>query len=369
MSTVRIQPLLFLFFFSLVFFNCRYEPEKIRSEPPFKIGILAPYQGPGYRFLTDLHRGLDLAFSNAGDFHLIYENSDTATPHGKLALDKLIHKDKVLAIFGGDDPGIIRKIAEAANRHGVLYFPVLLNLSDTLSQAGFVFQTLPSMQQLVETLQNFLQRSFRGKTVSIIYQTDTYHHSLAGLLRESLLSQKIIIDHFKPYDHPLEGGPEIGSGVIFLLTHHESTMAMLDLLKEHHFSGPVIGSPLSVRYPIINRIAYDRYYCPQLAIRTSGRFYRRFYDDFTTFHARTTSRFPELFEPPPNRQEAQAYEAACLLIGAIRQAGTDPEQIRDYLHSASFPSLTGSLSFDQDGMVTRTYEIVRVAKGGFRKIP
>ena len=350
-----------LFLFSIL--ACKIEPEKIETEIPIKIGILAPNQGPRYCFLTDLHRGLDLAFTDAGNFSLIWENSDPLTAHGKTAIEKLIQKDKVLAIFGGDDLDVASNIAVAANKNKLIYFPALLTLPGVIAEGPYVFSTTPTCEQLAGTLVQFCKEELNGKSVSILYREDAYHHLLAKRLRDSLVRNDIKILIINNHLSPLDKDFLAQSDVVFLLTDHEWTLSSLEALRSEEYQKPVIGSIFSVRHPIDDQIKDEHFYYPRISIRENSRYFRNFSRDFQNFHQRITVQFPELFDDGPNHFEAQAFEAAQLLIGAIREVGTNPSDQRHYLLSNQFKSLTGALHFDESGTTHRKFEMVHHVNG------
>ena len=349
--------------FGLLFQGCKNEPIKIASNPPIKIGILAPYHGPGYRFLTELHRGLDLAFHNAGDFHLIYENSDTSGTHGKMAIKKLIDKDRVFAIFGGDNPDVVRKTADACYKAKVIYFPALLPLPELIEKNPYVFSILPSLEQLAGTLIDFCQQKSIGRNVSVLYEKDSYHLLTANLLRDALLQQNYQVSQFIDYTQATGEVTLDSSDLVFLLTGYEATLPALTWLRSINFKGPVIGSILSVRHPIRDSISDQEYYYPQLHIDKRSRYFRNFTKAFREFHHRISTRFPELFEDDPNLLEAQVYESAQFLIDAIREAGPWSEAVYKYLLSDPVKSLTGQFQFDSFGRTVRKFEMVQLVDG------
>lgn len=346
-----------------LWFGCQPRSNKIDTDIPIKIGILAPYQGVGYRYLTDLHRGLDLAFHDAGNFHLIYENCDLTTVHGKNAVQKLIKEDQVIAIFGGDDLEVIEQTAAAAQLHQVIYFPVLLPISAEYQKNKFQFTTLPTLENLTQSLLEFSERQFDPDKVAIIYDNDGYHQNLTRLLRDACTVNELKIIQRTDSLRIIDQTPLRECGLIYLLTNYNSTISNLKTIRSNGFTGPVIGSNLSIRYPVTGNLQDDDYYFPRLMLRENGRDFRRFKKIFREFNEKITNRFPELFEHIPNRFEAQAYEAGEILVQAISKAGTDPGVLSDFLRAGRFQSLTGSLKFPLDEPVNRKFEMVQLVNG------
>lgn len=77
--------------------------------------------------------------------------------------------------------------------------------------------------------------------------------------------------------------------------------------------------------------------------------------------------FEEQYQQTPNVFAAVAYDAANMLIYAIRQAGTDREAIREALTQIQdFPGVTGKITFSEDGDVVKEYRKMYVKDGKFQ---
>ena len=49
----------------------------------------------------------------------------------------------------------------------------------------------------------------------------------------------------------------------------------------------------------------------------------------------------------------QAYDALRILVGVMRQVGTDPEDIKDALYRVKYDGVSGKISFDENGDLER----------------
>lgn len=79
--------------------------------------------------------------------------------------------------------------------------------------------------------------------------------------------------------------------------------------------------------------------------------------------------FIDKYKRDPDIYDAYAYEAASIILTAIKESGYDAVKIKDYLLTHTFDtSLTGGLTFDQDGEVDRQYGIVEVKNGKFVEV-
>jgi branched-chain amino acid transport system substrate-binding protein len=81
------------------------------------------------------------------------------------------------------------------------------------------------------------------------------------------------------------------------------------------------------------------------------------------------NNYRELFNEEPDMFAAQAYDAACIVIAAMKSKGTDSEQIREGLaETKDFPGITGNTSIDEEGDTLKDVLILKVEDGVFTRI-
>ena len=80
-------------------------------------------------------------------------------------------------------------------------------------------------------------------------------------------------------------------------------------------------------------------------------------------------RYKKRFQNPPTLFAMQGYDAAKVVIEAIRKGATSGEAIRDYLTTQQdLPALTGPASFAQDGTLDRPLFLIQVKRGRFTQL-
>lgn len=81
------------------------------------------------------------------------------------------------------------------------------------------------------------------------------------------------------------------------------------------------------------------------------------------------SKYQQLFNEEPDMFAAQAYDAACIVIAAMKSKGTSPEQICEGLaETKDFPGITGNTSIDEEGDTLKDVLILKVEDGAFQRI-
>ena len=80
-------------------------------------------------------------------------------------------------------------------------------------------------------------------------------------------------------------------------------------------------------------------------------------------------RYKKRFQNPPTLFAMQGYDAAKVVIEAIRKGATSGEAIRDYLTvQQDLPALAGPASFAQDGTLDRPLFLIQVKRGRFTQL-
>jgi len=76
--------------------------------------------------------------------------------------------------------------------------------------------------------------------------------------------------------------------------------------------------------------------------------------------------FKAQYDLLPDIYAASSYDAATILVSAMRKGGVLAEQIRDGLYSIKdFPGVTGKTTFDKKGDVEKSIGIKKVQNGTF----
>jgi branched-chain amino acid transport system substrate-binding protein len=101
-------------------------------------------------------------------------------------------------------------------------------------------------------------------------------------------------------------------------------------------------------------VGSEGFYITNIVINKKSEFYKTYRD-----------LFYNKFGKEPSAYDAYAYEGAKIILAALKGAGNKAEDIKNYLHSNTFPSMTGDLTFDEKGQVKRLWGVYQVINGKF----
>jgi Receptor family ligand binding region. len=81
------------------------------------------------------------------------------------------------------------------------------------------------------------------------------------------------------------------------------------------------------------------------------------------------SAYKAKFNAEPDMFAAQAYDAANIVLNALKKAGPDSKAIREEMAATKdFPGITGVTSFDEQGDAVKQVLILKVVDGKFTKL-
>ena len=108
------------------------------SQTPYRIGVLAPFTGPGHTYLSHTIRGLPLLAKELNErggllgkhpIQLVFRDDETQPEAGVRAAETLIAEDRANAIFGTYSSAVALEVQEVIHRHKTLHFAATSNSS------------------------------------------------------------------------------------------------------------------------------------------------------------------------------------------------------------------------------------------------
>ncbi len=344
----------------LIFLACSPSTEK------FKIGIIAPLTGEGATYGEAMKRGFDLAFQGDSLFSLVYEDTKLQANEGVNAAQKLISSDRVSVIYGAAASSVTLAVAPVAERNGVILFSSISTADDIKSSGDFIFRNVPANGVQGKTAAEFLLNSLSIDQVGILSENDDYGESLASSFKAEVLknSGTILVEETylstdTDFRTQLTKAKNSGAEALFIPGNYEESALIIKQARELGINIPIIGGDGSYSPDLINLagIAAEGFYCTIMAVDEESDLYKKF-----------SENFQKKYNSEPNVYEAYAYEAGIILKEAIINSGYSSENIKNYLYSTSFNSLTGDLTFDNDGEVDRLFGVVKVDQEMFTKV-
>lgn len=308
------------------------EPADVRE-------VLIGYFGPAGGMLW---QGATLAIeeANAGGgyrglpFRLVPAWDENPWTGGAARLVRLAYIEKVWAIIGGID-GATTHLAEQVVAKALL---PLVNPAGTdrgihAANVPWIFSCVPPDQELAPPLARALKQ--RNAPFAILSATD--HDSRAFL---SELALALGRDRITPALHvEFEPGARqaadlaarlggSGAKAVVVLAGPQDSARVIEAIRASGFTGDVFGGP-TLESTSLSGVSFPR--LGEIAPEFRARFIKR-------------------FGRPPDLHAASGYDAAALLVSAIRKSGLNRSRIRDAIQALPpYQGASGRIEWDPLG--------------------
>ena len=349
------------------------EPEKLSS---VRIGLLAPLEDgtPDAEAGRSLQDGVQMAFQEANatggygglPFELIPRNDQALWGSSGNTLVELAYEHRVWAVIGSIDSNSTHVAIRVALKAEI---PVVTvgSTDPTLTETGipWVIRCTPDDRQTGYRLARLLFQEEGFSRVAVLRSSDRYGRFGVKEFRDAArrLTHPLPMEILLPPD--LEDfGPQLdrlalaGVDAVVLWTRARQAGAIVRQMRERGLDQPVFGTDRLVSAVFL-----------ELAGGAAEGVTATYWMDPDREDTRWLGfrrRFAERFGGEPDAFAAYGYDAATLLVGAVRQAGLNRARIRDVLGELrSFVGVTGTLVLDMTSNNISPIFLAKVEGGRF----
>lgn len=341
---------------------CGSQPAAQQSSNEILIGGIGPLSPPGTPALgQELRDAMQLAVDdinaaggiNGKKLKLIYEDSAGAPEKGQAAVEKLITKDKVVAIAGEGHSSAALAEIEVAKKNNI---PIVISeaWSDTITEKGYpnVFRVAPNNSMFAKKVVGFIQQ-FGYKRVAIMVEDTDF-----GIGNEKLLGQalkklgieyksQVINREAKDFVPQLLELKQFKPDIILNLFTGVGSYLIVKQAKEQDIA-PTPGCTMlmggaDAAYPEIwqtvgkaaQYVVWQSPYTPKA----------KFTDKTQTVMAAYTKKYNHT----PTYATLHAYDSILVIADAIKRANsTKPEDIIKAMQTTKLVGTRGEISFPQE---------------------
>ena len=199
LSTAILAGVLIIAVFSI--FSCSGESAK-----PVKIGVILPLTGLHASFGQAQKLGYEMALEEMNNgqgkkFLFIYEDDASNAQKAAMAVEKLIRKDRVLAIIGSYSSTSTASAAEIADYHKT---PLVIDgaASDLITQKGssWVFRINAPSSTYAKAAVDYFTSLKKIKTLGVLYESSLFGTTTAQYVEEYARAQGLKMVFFTGYD-------------------------------------------------------------------------------------------------------------------------------------------------------------------------
>lgn len=374
----------------------------------YTIAAVFPLSGKLAPFGTEVLNGIQLALerskdgSEGGSVGLIVK--DTESERGSF-LDEfvtLLGDDRPVAVIGPLLSKNLPVMAELAERSHVPLITPSATATNVRRLGSYVFSTALTYGHQAKRMADYALRDQHYKRIAILYPDTVYGRELARLFAQEVHHQDGELIASIPYK---EGDTDF-RGPIGQLKAEDLRKYGVEVPIEDDPAKPVAKPTGKKGKRILYSPGFDAVYIPgrsldvgllaaQLAFhdmtvpllgangwnspdfaRVADRsiegsvFVDGFFVDSTMPSVQDfVERYRKRYQTAPSLFAAQGYDAARLVVDALRKGATTGEAIRDYLSMQhDLPTVTGPSGFSAEGTLNRQVFLIQVKQGKFVQV-
>lgn len=345
-----------------------------------KIGANFELTGGVASFGQSAVNAIELAFEQVNadggvlgkQLELVIADNKSDASESTMAMTKLVTQDKVSAVLGPvTSTNTLAAVPVAQDNKVPMITPTATNPKVTVNEEtgklnDYVFRScfIDPFQGTV--MANFASNDLDAKTAAIyIDNSSDYAKGLAKYFKESfeanggtIVAEEAYVAKDTDFKATLTRIKSTNPDVIFVPGYYEEVGKIVKQGRELGITVPFLGG--------------DGWDAPQMldiagAENLNNTYFSNHYsaEDPSPEIQNFVKAYEEKYNATPDALAALGYDAALLLIDAIKRAGSDdPEKIRDALEETKdFPAVSGKITFDENHNPVKSAVIIEFKDG------
>jgi len=339
-----------------------------------KIGTMSPLTGPYAADGNDIANGVRTAVTvieAQGGFpgydKIEVTSQDTACdPRQAVAAANKLINEEVVGVIGAYCSSSTIPASEALAEENIpMLTPASTNEKVTERGLPYMFRVCGRDDDQAKIAGEFMKQYLKAKTIYIVDDKTTYSQGLADNVQKQCdkLGIKVLA-----HDHVNQGDKDFSAVLTKIKEAHPDVLYMS---LQNSASGSLMAIQAK-RFNIKAKIlAQDAVYHPQFITiakqAAEGTYFTFGYTDTNTPEYKTYLKAYEAKYGKPGAYSGYAYDAAYVLLTAIKKAGsTDPAKIKDQIMKMDFQGATKRIKFMPNGDSGSDYVIWKVENGKFK---
>ncbi|HHV78481.1 MAG TPA: ABC transporter substrate-binding protein [Firmicutes bacterium] len=352
------------------------KPEKKEEKEPIKIGTVGPLTGNAATYGVSTKKGVEIAVDevnaeggiNGQQVKLISEDSKGDQTEAANATRKLVEQDKVAAIIGAVLSSETFAAGPIANDGKVPMMSPSSTAPGIPDIGPFVFRNCISDNVQAVQVAEYAIKELKLKRFAIMYTNNDYGVALKNAFEAKAkeLAQVVGIEAYNDgetnFSVQLSKLKAKSPDALFIGGYYTEVSKIAQQAKQLGMKVQLLGG--------------DGFYSDKL-VQLGGDavegavFSAGFYSGDTSpdvvkfvkaYKAKFNNEEPDMFA-------AQAYDAAKIILTAMKKAGTAGQALRDAIAATKdFPGITGTTSFAENGDAVKQIVILKVDKGKFVRV-
>jgi len=344
------------------------------AEETIKIGWYGPLTGPAAADGTDSRNGAQLAvdqFNRVGGLdgkkvELITEDDQGKPEEALKAVQKLMNRDKVVAIVDGAYSGSSKTVAPKVQAGQVPMVVSIATHPDVTKGGEFVSRVVYTGPVQGKAMANYAVNDLQKKNIAGLYVEADYGKSVFGAFKEEVekLGGKIAMERTfrfgdKDFSSLLTAVKAANPDALYVVGYYNEAASIANQMKE-----------LGIDVPLLGVDGFDSPKFLELTRKNSegAIFSTSFYkEDQRPIVQDFVREWTNKYKSDPSMVSSQGYDAAMVILEGLRKAGTDKEKLAKAIHEIKdLEGTSGKISFGPDHEVIKPIIFMTVKDGKFQ---
>lgn len=364
-----LKAILAVFIMTIIFYGCGNN----QKSQTIKIGAILPLSGEVAVYGKSLQYGMDLALEeyirkipNGLKIEVIYEDSKADPKLAVNSIQKLTSIDKCNIVLGGFSSSEVLSIAPIAEKNKTVLISPTASSPSITNAGDYIFRTTPSDNFDGEIMAKFAYNELHLRNVALIFANSDYGQGISKVFVSKFInlggkisiqksfesgvndfkSQLSAIKETKPDGLYIVAAAEIG-----LILKQKSELNLGDIKT---FTVGLAESPkvIETAGEAANNVFYSY---PSYQVNSDDKEIKDY-----------ISNFKLKYNSEPDVLVAYGYDLMNITLAVLKNNYESSEKIRDALYSLkNFNGVSGQISFDINGDVTKTAGIKVIKQGKF----
>ncbi len=336
---------------------------KGKDTGPIKIGFIGSLTGDATSLGESAQAAVKVAIEevnaqggiNGRMVEGVYEDGKCSPQPALSAAQKLITIDKVAGIVGGLCSGETSAFVKPAMEAKI---PTVTYCSSAPALTGsgkYFFRTYPSDAYQGKFAAEYAFNTLKAKKVAVIYHTSDWGNGIEKVFVERFkeLGGTVVAEESAPketrdYKTILLKVKGLTPDLIYIPTYPEGGAVLIQQVRDLAITIPLLGGETFDDPNFLKAIPKTSKLQYTISIATVA----------PDFDKKVLAKLGGSQVPVCG---PQAYDAATVLIKAMKEVGTDPDKMADYIRTLNFDGVSGHISYDQNGdLATATYNVKQV---------
>lgn len=337
-----------------------------KEQGTIKIGVIGHFSGELASYGIPTKNAVQLATEeingkggiNGKKVELIIEDDNSNSNQAVSAMNKLVNIDNVNYIISVQGSGMTSAIIPIAQNNKRILMITLASAPELIKDKDYIFRSVPSDSYQAVKMVDFINNNLQSKKVAGLYVNDAYGVGIKNIINENKRVEIVASEMFE------FGATDFKTQLLKIKQAGVDTLVIVARENEY----PLILKQIK-ELKIVAKIVASETFKDEKVLVNSGSNAEGVFVTFMaepTDYVNFTNNYKDRFNEEPSAYSMYGYDGIIALFKAIKNAGDNPNAVKDELIKISFDGASGKVGFDKDReRVGAKYIIYSVKNGQF----